>query len=33
MTPSELMSLSTDEYHFLVNGLEWLRTKEREAMK
>jgi len=32
MTPSQLMKMDAYDYAFLLYGLEWWRTKEKEAM-
>ncbi len=32
LKPSEVLSMPSDEYHFLLYGLEWWKTKEKEAI-
>jgi hypothetical protein len=33
MTPSEVMSLTINDYAFMLSGLEWWKTKEKEAIE
>jgi hypothetical protein len=33
MKPSEVLSMPADEYHFMLFGLEWMKTREKEAIE
>jgi len=33
ITPSQVMTMPVDEYAFMLSGLEWWKTKEKEAIE